>query len=183
MSFARLFYCSLFPLLFPRRHISPYHQENWSWVCTWVPFPLALGCPSTHMTLSGHPEKLSTLLCPADILVTNSSPCWYLVQNPQSLPQNSIVTGALTTRCSNYQGKHFAFSSVTCQTLNDTLYRAYDIEPIFLYQSEVKLTSNLPSYSQHLDTIEGTSKEPQAGGLQGDHGNQQAPGLPFCSGT
>ena len=77
----------LFPLLFTHRHsLSPAE------LILGVPgFPLPLAwaiLPSTR--LSGHPEKLPTLLCPADILVTNSSPCGYLAQNPQSLPQNDI---------------------------------------------------------------------------------------------
>lgn len=34
-----------------------------------------------------------------------------------------------------------------------------------------------------LVTTEGHPEEPQVGLRQGDHVNQQDPGLPFCSGT
>lgn len=49
--------------------------------------------------------------------------------------------------------------------------------------SEVKLTSNRPTvlFPTVLVTTEGHPEEPQAGRLQGDHVNQQDPGLPFCS--
>lgn len=109
-------------------------------------FTLGLGHPSRHVSLSGHPEKLPTLLCPADILVTNCLPCGYLAQNPQSLPQNSIVTGSLTTQYFYYQGKHFPFSSVTCRTssrrrMNCTGHRTLHSSSCYSQRSNSLVTS------------------------------------------
>lgn len=56
-------------------------------------------------------------------------------------------------------------------------------QPSYGSQRSNSLVIDQQRYSQVLATTEGHPEEPQAGRLQGDHVNQQDPGLPFCSGT
>jgi hypothetical protein len=100
-----LFHCVLhtssllppFALLFTHRHssyLSPTEPVLGTCLATLYPWP-QLPFQAYHPFWS--PRKATCTPLPERHLVTNSSPCGYLAQNPQSLLQSSLVMGSLTT--------------------------------------------------------------------------------------